>query len=91
MHRTETGPPAHRGWPGFTIRVCPVAGGPFWCDDSTVRVTAVNVDDHAGLRAMARGRSEGPDVVGEAVGGAGGMSLVVGLRPGVVGVLAATA
>ena len=73
MHRTETGPPAHRGWPGFTIRVCPVAGGPIWCDDSTVRVTAVNVDDHAGFRAMARRLLQGAgfDVVGEAVEGAG--------------------
>jgi len=36
-------------------------------------VTAVNVDDHAGVRAMARRLFHGAgfDVVGEAVGGAG--------------------
>jgi len=51
-------------------------------------VTAVNVDDHAGFQAMGRRLLQGAgfDVVGEAVEGAGGMSLVVDLR-----ILAATA
>ena len=63
-----------------------VVFGPFLCDHSSMRRTALIVDDHAAFRASARTllQDEGFQVVGEAEDGRSGLELARALGPDLV-------
>lgn len=63
-----------------------VVFGPFLCDHSSMRRTALIVDDHPAFRASARTllQDEGFEVVGEAEDGRSGVELARALDPDLV-------